>query len=579
MVVGELLTKLGFQYDEQSAKTAEAKTKKFGMGLKLAIAGAVAGVAALGKSAIGAAADMEMLTTQFEVMLGSSEKAVAMMDDLKEFSAATPFALEDLAKGSQQLLSFGVAQEDVLKTMQMLGDTAGGDAEKLNGLVLAYGKVQTKGKASMEELNMMAERGLPILDILKEQTGLTGEAFFKAVSAGEISQENIRQAFETMTSSGGMFFEGMKKQSETLHGLISTMQDNFKLLLADVGAGFLPVMKQINTLLIGLAQGTLKELAKNLTNSLLPVLELVIDLLPKLIDLVNPVITELSVVITELVGIIAGLLEPAFKILAPLIRIISKIINVIANVLRILNKPLVEFGNILGNTLAPILDKVADKFIYIANLFMTYILPVFAQFINTLMPLIDMFFKQVMTILMPVIDELMKILVELFIALAPILDVVLKVFLELATLFLNILVPVLKFIMPIFTWIIRTIGNIVVGLAKFFGWFYEKIGWLVDLVTGDKGKDDKIEIKQDEMPTQKLELGKEPITLKVDPPKSSSQLATNNLTNRSTSVNMQNNITVSGDLTNQGAIKQNMQQVAESIFNIQLKKVLASAEL
>ena len=125
---------------------AEKKTKIFGKKVKLFMAGIVTGIAALGKSAISAAADMEMLTTQFEVMLGSTEKATTMMDELKTFSAETPFALPDLAKGTQTLLSFGVAQKDVLRIMRMLGDTSGGNTEKLNGLILAYGKVATKGK-------------------------------------------------------------------------------------------------------------------------------------------------------------------------------------------------------------------------------------------------------------------------------------------------------------------------------------------------------------------------------------------------------------------------------------------------
>ena len=139
MIVRELINKIGFKVDEGSAKRAEKSAKKMSLKMKAAILGVVGGIAMIGKAAIGAAADMEMLTTQFEVMLGSTEKATAMMDQLKKFSAETPFALEDLAKGSQQLLSFGVSEDVVIDRMRMLGDTAGGNAEKYSRKPWSYG--------------------------------------------------------------------------------------------------------------------------------------------------------------------------------------------------------------------------------------------------------------------------------------------------------------------------------------------------------------------------------------------------------------------------------------------------------
>ena len=139
MTVRELITKISFKLDKTKQKKAEQTINKFKTFGKLAGAAIVTGIAAIGVASVKAAADMEMLTTQFEVMLGSTEKANNMMEQLKEFSAATPFQLQDLAQGTQTLLSFGVAQQDVIGTMRMLGDTAGGNSEKLKGLILAYG--------------------------------------------------------------------------------------------------------------------------------------------------------------------------------------------------------------------------------------------------------------------------------------------------------------------------------------------------------------------------------------------------------------------------------------------------------
>ena len=213
--------------------------------MKIAALAVGAAIVGIGVAAVKSAGDMEMLATQFEVMLGSAEKATKMMDQLEEFSARTPFQLPDLAKGTQNLLAFGVAEENVLDAMRMLGDTAGGSREKLMGLVLAYGKVQVKGKASMEELNMIAEKGVPIFTTLMAQIGVgSKEAFFKMVSAGKIGKDAIKQAFRTMTSEGGIFFQGMKKSSETFQGVLSTLKDVINITLASLGKSMLPVLKE-----------------------------------------------------------------------------------------------------------------------------------------------------------------------------------------------------------------------------------------------------------------------------------------------------------------------------------------------
>lgn len=308
--------------------------------MKFAIGGAVAGLAAIGIGAVKAASDMEMLTTQFEVMLGSSEKANAMMKELKTFAATTPFAIKDLAQGTQTLLSFGVAQGNVINRMRMLGDAAGGNREKLNGLILAYGKVQTKGKASMEEINMIAERGVPIIGTLTKQLGVTEQEFFKMVSAGKIGRTEITNAFKSMTSEGGIFFKGMEKQSLTLQGLISTMKDNFSLLLASIGEGLLPAIKDFVGLITQLAQGPLKELGSGLTKVLVPIFQSLGPILSKIIKFLVPILE----VVGRIVGMLLQGLMPVFDLLEPILELLMAlmpIIEIIVQLIVILIPPLV----------------------------------------------------------------------------------------------------------------------------------------------------------------------------------------------------------------------------------------------
>lgn len=188
----------------------------------LVATGALAGFAVM---SVKAASDFEGFRTQFEVMLGSADKAKKLLADVAEMAKKTPFELPDVVKGTQRLLAMGSSSEKVLDQFRMLGDISLGNTQKLDSLLLAFGKIQTKGKASMEELNIVLEAGVPILQVLADQTHKTKEEVIKMASDGKISFDDVTKAMTTMTSQGGIAFQGMEKQSQTLDGVWSNLKD------------------------------------------------------------------------------------------------------------------------------------------------------------------------------------------------------------------------------------------------------------------------------------------------------------------------------------------------------------------
>jgi len=290
MVVRELVTRLGFDTDNAGAKRYD----KILSNLKTAGLVAGAAIAGIGVAAVKAASDMETLSVDFEVMLGSAEKATSLMEELKDFAAETPFALNDLAQGTKNLLAFGVAEEEVVNTMRMLGDTAGGNSQKLQTMVRAYGKVQAKGKGTLEELNMITEAGVPIMDTLAKNMGMTTEEMLNMKGGVNVSKEALTEAFRTMTNEGGIFFQGMLKQSKTFSGLMSTLKDNIVLIAAEIGQSLLPALKPIAVEIIkvlGSIRDWIKEnetlikqnlggFVKGLASSIKIVISLIIQFLP-----------------------------------------------------------------------------------------------------------------------------------------------------------------------------------------------------------------------------------------------------------------------------------------------------------
>ncbi len=192
-----------------------------------------------------AAIDMENSVANFIPKFGgSAEKATDFVKKLNAEAAATPFQFEHLAKVSDMLMGFGVATDQtVIPAMRMLGDIAGGNADKFNSIALAYSQVMAAGKANMQDMNQLINAGVPILGELAKMYGVNVGQIRNMISSGRVSSEEIEKAFKRMTSAGGMFYKGMEIQSQTFSGKLSTLKDNIKLTAAAVGGPLLDAMK------------------------------------------------------------------------------------------------------------------------------------------------------------------------------------------------------------------------------------------------------------------------------------------------------------------------------------------------
>ena len=230
---------------EKGLENASGKTSSFADKLKTglataakvgaaAIGAASTAIVALGKIGLDYNSQMEQYTTNFTTMLGSSEAAVKKVDELKKFAASTPLSMDDLAKGTQTLLAFGVESENSTGILRQLGDIALGDADKMQRLSTAFGKAAAAGKLSGEVVQQMIDAGWNPLIQISQSAGETMEETQKRMSAGAISVEELQSAMEAVTTGTGQFAGGMEAASHTTQGLISTLQDNARALVGEV---------------------------------------------------------------------------------------------------------------------------------------------------------------------------------------------------------------------------------------------------------------------------------------------------------------------------------------------------------
>lgn len=179
--------------------------------------------------------EFQQLEVAFTTMLGSQEKANALMSQLTETAAKTPFDLQGVANGARQLLAYGTAAEDVNGTLIRLGNIAAGLSIPLNDLVYLYGTTMTQGRLYTQDLNQFTGRGIPMIRELAKEFGVAETEIKSMVEAGKVGFPEVQRVIQNLTNEGGMFYNLMQEQSRTITGQISNIEDSFSMMLNNIG--------------------------------------------------------------------------------------------------------------------------------------------------------------------------------------------------------------------------------------------------------------------------------------------------------------------------------------------------------
>lgn len=192
-------------------------------------------LAAAGVKALSSAAKFEKLQTQLNVLTGSADKGAESFKKLVEFSAGTPFQLDQLVEANNTLMGFGVSAEDAFKHLQSIGDIAAVSGGDLKNISVAFGQVAASGRLMGQDLLQLINNGVPIIDMLSSSMGVAKSEIKDMVSEGAVTFPVLVKAFEDSTSQGGKFAGGMQQLSGTLGGVFSTLKDNVNIAFAEIG--------------------------------------------------------------------------------------------------------------------------------------------------------------------------------------------------------------------------------------------------------------------------------------------------------------------------------------------------------
>lgn len=213
----------------------------------LAVAGTALGL--IGGIGVKTAADLETARQGFVTLLGSAEKADAVINRIKQEAARTPFELVGLTQATQLLTSVtkdgDKAIDIILDVGESLAAMGKGQAE-LDRIIVNLQQIGSVGHASLVDIKQFAFAGIPIFEMLQEATGKTGEELANMISEGGVTFDMLIKMFQQATDEGGRFHGAFINQAGSFNQLMANMKDTFSIFLADVlkGTGIFDMLKQ-----------------------------------------------------------------------------------------------------------------------------------------------------------------------------------------------------------------------------------------------------------------------------------------------------------------------------------------------
>lgn len=177
----------------------------------------------------------QQLEISFTTMLGSEQKAGALMDELIQTAARTPFNMTDVTEGAKQLLAYGIQANEVNDTLVHLGDIASGLNIPLGQLVYLYGTTVSQGRMFTTDLRQFMGRGVPLAEELGKILHQNTTEVQESVSKGKVTSDIFKEAIANMTQAGGRFGGLMNRQAETLQGRWSNIEDTIDQAINSIG--------------------------------------------------------------------------------------------------------------------------------------------------------------------------------------------------------------------------------------------------------------------------------------------------------------------------------------------------------
>lgn len=240
----------------KSEKKTDGFFSKIGTGIKRVGLGVAALAGTVGTLAIGGgisrALNIEDAQAKLKGLGHDTQSVETIMTNALAAVKGTAFGLDAAATTAASAVASGIKPgQELERYLRLTADAAtiaGVSMEEMGSII---NKVQAKGVAQMDDLNRLTERGVPILQMLADEYGVTADEMSKMVSKGEVDAERFRKALEDNVAGAAL------ASGDTTRGAFANMRaalSRFGLVFVEDGlAGAKTFFNEITVILDGLS--------------------------------------------------------------------------------------------------------------------------------------------------------------------------------------------------------------------------------------------------------------------------------------------------------------------------------------
>lgn len=441
VIVSVLADTKKFSKGMKGADTALGKLANVGKAALKTVAGigvALAGLAVAGGFA--RALNIDTAQTKLKALGYSAGEVTGIMDSALASVKGTAFGLDSAATVAAQALASGVKEGDALTSaLTTVANTAALAGTGMDEMGSIFGKVWANGKVTTQEMNQLADRGVPIWQYLGESFGVSNEELRKMIENGEVTADMFTGAL-----------------GPAVDGMATTMGGSFKGMLANAGAALSRLGAMFAAPLLGASKGALGGITEAI-DALSDKLKPAADAFGEFLDGID-------------FGALISQVGEFFSAAAPIANVASFFspIGVALKVLEPLLPPLMdafsELATTLGGALSGILPVLADLFQQVAVALVPVLAPVLelaTVMASALVPVIEA--------VVPIITMLADLFVRLLPAITPIISAVAA-----------LLTPILSLITPLLSLVEAVLPPLVAAFEAVLGIIMPVVQALLD---------------------------------------------------------------------------------------------------
>lgn len=253
----------------------------------------------------------------------------------------TAYGMDAAMTAAASATAAGIAPgKELTRYLTLMGDAAAVAGVDMNEMGSIFNKVAANGKVTTEEMNQLADRGIPIWQLLAKETGMSMDELRSAISSGKVDINDFQNAIEA-----GMGGAAKTIGSTTISGAIS----NINASLSRMGANFLGSSDDANSF----------------AGKLLPLMNKVMGFMGKIetgASVLGSVIGSVLGPIMDGLGTVFDELGKGSGKLGPLKGMLEQAGAAVGKIVSILMPMLVPALRLVFNVLGPIMSAIGKVF-------------------------------------------------------------------------------------------------------------------------------------------------------------------------------------------------------------------------